>query len=1185
MPSLDDKYVLSEGKSFMTGVQALVRLPLEQHRRDAREGRNTGIFISGYQGSPLGTYDMELQRARKMLDEHHVVFQPGVNEELAATAVMGSQLVGQVGRQRFDGVCGIWYGKAPGVDRASDALRHANLIGVPPTGGAVVLAGDDPAAKSSTVPCASDITLFDVGIPFLFPGNVQEVLDFGVHAFAMSRSSGLWAGMKILTNIADGSATVDLRADRVRPQMVQIQDNGRPIAHQPNAILIGKQLQELERTLWDARIDAARRYIAVNQLNRIVNDAPGAQVGIVAPGKSYIDVIEALHRMGLDGDAIAAAGIRLLKVGAPFPMDRAIVREFARGLSEIIVIEEKRAFVELFVKDALYGAADQPRIVGKHDEHGAILMPVNGEGSPDLVGRILAPRLRGKDGGPLHYAPERTRITLPLLDQTSPALARTPYFCSGCPHNSSTKVPEGTVVGAGIGCHGLVMLMDDKQVGNIVGVTQMGGEGTQWIGVAPFTDVSHFIQDIGDGTFMHSGSLAIRAAVAAGVNITYKLLYNSAVAMTGGQSPVGALSVPGIVALLLAEGVQQIIITTEDVGRYRRVKLPKDVKVLDRSQLLDAQEQLAKVPGVTVLLHDQECAAEKRRKRKRGKMNDPATRIFINERICEGCGDCGEKSNCLSVEPVDTEFGRKTKINQSSCNKDYACVNGDCPSFLEVIPANQAPAAKIEPLGSADLPEPQRRAHHKDSSDFSIRITGIGGTGIVTLAQVLATAASLDGWTVRGLDQTGMAQKGGPVVSDLRFTLTDEVRTNKLASVDCDLYLGCDVLVAAAESNLVAADPERTVGIVSSAIVPTGSMVVDTQVNFPALAELEARIAERMRPEGLHVVDARSLTESLLGSSQTENTLLIGVAYQNGALPMSAESIENAIALNGVAVEANLQAFRRGRQAVADPERLSVVAGGDRRRGRLLGPRKRPQDRNLRRRKRLQDRTDALLARVAPTPDSELHRLISVRVAELIAYQNTRYAERYVTVVERIRAREAEVASADVLTSAVARNLFKLMAYKDEAEVARLSIDGQLQDALNEQFGPGARAAWKLHPPVFRALGMDRKITLGPRFRPFFGLLYATRHLRGTPLNPFGMGKVRRLERDLAEEYFLVLDEIERHLTADNHATAVEIAELPDMVRGYEEIKMRNAIRYRQQLAEYRDQLVPSPTPAKASSQ
>ena len=1164
-PSLDDKYLLSEGQSFMTGIQALVRLPLEQRRRDAREGRNTATFISGYQGSPLGTYDMELQRARKILDEHHVVFQPGVNEELAATAVMGSQLIDKVGRQRFDGVCGIWYGKAPGVDRASDALRHANLVGVPPTGGAVVLAGDDPAAKSSTVPCASETALFDVGIPFLFPGDVQEVLDFGVHAFALSRCSGLWAGMKIVTNVADGSATVDLAADRVQPQMVEIEDDGRTIKHEPNAILIGAQLQELERTQWNARLDAARRYIAANQLNRIIDPAPGAQIGIVAPGKSYIDVIEALHRMGLDGNAIAAAGIRLLKIGAPFPMDPAIVREFAHGLSEIIVIEEKRAFVELFVKDALYGTADQPRIVGKHDEHGAILMPVNGEGSPDLIARILAPRLRDKDGEPLHYAGERTRIMLPLLGATPTSLARTPYFCSGCPHNTSTKVPEGTVVGAGIGCHGLVMIMGDKQVGNIVGVTQMGGEGAQWIGLAPFTDVPHLIQDIGDGTFMHSGSLAIRAAVAAGVNITYKLLYNSAVAMTGGQAPVGAMTVPGIVKLLLAEGVQKIIVTTEDTSRYRKVKLPKGVKVLDRSQVLDAQEQLAKIPGVTVLIHDQECAAEKRRKRKRGKMNDPAMRIFINERVCEGCGDCGEKSNCLSVEPVDTEFGRKTKINQSSCNKDYTCVNGDCPSFLEVIPGDRAPAAKIQPLGPGDIPAPERPA---DRTDFGMRITGIGGTGVVTLAQVLATAASLDGWTVRGLDQTGMAQKGGPVVSDLRFTSTDQVRTNKLASVDCDLYLGCDVLVAAAEGNLVTADPQRTVGVVSSAVVPTGAMVVDTQVDFPALTELEGRIAERMRPDGLHLVDARSLTESLLGSSQTENMLLVGVAFQTGVLPLSVESIESAITLNGVSVEANLQAFRRGRQAVADPEGLAKAAGGNRRSARAV-----------RRHKRRQHRADAVLSRIAAQPGSELDRVLTVRVPELIAYQNTRYAERYATLVERIRARESDVAvGGGTLASAAARNLFKLMAYKDEAEVARLSIDGQLQAALEEQFGPGARAAFKLHPPVFRALGVDQKITLGPWFKPVFRLLYATRHLRGTPFNPFGPGEVRRMERDLVEEYVDALDEIDRHLTAANYATAVEIAELPDMVRGYEEIKMRNVTKYRERLAQLRTQLL-APAP------
>ncbi|MGW6425073.1 indolepyruvate ferredoxin oxidoreductase family protein [Nocardia sp. NPDC055053] len=1169
-PSLDDKYLLSDGHGFMTGIQALVRLPLEQRRRDTRAGHNIATFISGYQGSPLGTYDMELERAHKLLDEHKVVFRPGVNEELAATSVMGTQLIDQVGQQRYDGVTGIWYGKAPGVDRATDAFRHANLIGVPPTGGAVVLAGDDPAAKSSTLPCASEGALFDLGIPFLFPGDVQEVLDFGIHAIAMSRCSGLWAGMKIVTQVADGSATVDLSHDRVQPRVVSIVDNGRVIVHRPNAMLIGAQLQELERTQWNARLDAARRYITLNKLNRVTNNAPNAEVGIVAPGKSYVDLIEALHRMGLDGDAIAAAGIRLLKVGAPYPMDPELIREFAHGLREIIVLEEKREFIEMFVKDALYGAPNQPRIVGKHDENGTVLMPANGEGSPDLFARLLAPRLHGHDGEPLHYAGERTRIQLPLLtaNTTSPSLARTPYFCSGCPHNVSTKVPDGALVGAGIGCHGLVMVMDEKQVGNIVGVTQMGGEGAQWIGMSPFTKVPHLFQDIGDGTFMHSGSLAIRAAVAAGVNITYKLLYNSAVAMTGGQEPVGAMTVPGIVRLLLNEGVRKVVVTTEDTRRYRGIKLPKGVQVLDRSRLLQVEEDLAGIQGVTVLLHDQECAAEKRRKRKRGKLDDPVKRIAINERVCEGCGDCGEKSNCLSVEPVDTEFGRKTAINQSSCNKDYTCVTGDCPSFLEVVPGGRA-RKKIEQLGPDDIAAPSEVIQR---ADFSMRITGIGGTGVVTLAQVLATAASLDGWTVRGLDQTGVAQKGGPVVSDLRFTSKDQVRTNKLASVDCDLYLGCDILVAAAESNLVAADPVRTVGVVSSAIVPTGSMVVDTSVKFPQPAELEKRIAEQIRPAALHMVDARSLTESLFGSSQCENILLVGVAFQTGALPLSAESIETAITLNGVATEVNLQAFRRGRQMVSAPEALAKVARVNR-----------PRTAAVRRGTRQQKHAEAVLMSIDALPDSELARVLNVRVPELIAYQNARYAQRYADVVERIRALETVVVGPDseALTTAVAHNLFKLMAYKDEAEVARLNIDGQLQVALEQEFGPGVRAKWKLHPPIFRAMGLDRKITLGPWFKPAFHVLYATRHLRGTRFNPFGPGEVRRLERELIDEYIGVLKEIEQHLTLANYNTAIEIAELPDIVRGYEEIKIRNTGAYRKQLAGL---LVQFTTPAAATS-
>jgi indolepyruvate ferredoxin oxidoreductase len=1158
--SLLEKYSARSGRAFMTGVQVLVRLPMDQHLADREAGLRTGTFISGYQGSPLGTYDSELSRRGKMLEEHDIVFQPGLNEELAATSVMGTQIIDTVGKQRFDGVVGIWYGKTPGLDRASDALRHANLIGVPRSGGALALAGDDPTAKSSSLPGASEHSLLALGIPFLYPGDVQEALDFGRHALAMSRSSGLWAGMKIVTNVADGSAGVDLDMSRVSPRLVDLlDDEGQPTLHRPSANLLGPNLQALENSMLYNRFDAARRYIVENELNRITHRSPRDEIGIVAPGKSYFDLREALRSIGLDDDGISQAGIRLLKIGAPYPLDEAIVAEFADGLREIIVVEEKRSFVEGFVKDILYGTDHRPLVVGKRDEHGAPLIRENNELAPDTIARALAPRLPGVDADSLPFMHPRLEL-LSSLDAPRPLpVARTPYFCSGCPHNTSTQVPDGSVVGAGIGCHGLALLMDPKQVGTVTGTTQMGGEGAQWIGLSHFTEQSHMFQNLGDGTFTHSGSLALRAAVAANVNITYKLLYNSAVAMTGGQAAVGAFDVDRLVRLLLAEGVRKVIVTTEETDRYRGVKLPAGVKVLPRERLIEAEEELAAIEGVTVLVHDQECAAEKRRKRKRGKLEDPARRIFINERVCEGCGDCGEKSNCMSVLPVATEFGRKTKIDQTSCNKDYSCLNGDCPSFLEVVPGKGKISREVDSLDAADLPAPPAT----EVEEFGIRITGIGGTGVVTIAQVLATAAGGDDWFVRGLDQTGMAQKGGPVVSDLRLSRTEGDRNNRMTTADCDLYLGCDLLTAASHTNLIAADPSRTVSVASSAVVPTGKMVIDTEVEYPEIDTLTERIGSRTRAGGLHVLDAQAITNGLFGSSETANMFLVGVAYQAGGLPIEAAEIEAAIELNGVAVERNVQAFRRGRQAIVDPAALEAAA---------TPPSQRPAAQ--RSKAAIEKKARAIVESVGASLGSDLEKTVSVRVPELMAYQNVAYAKRYAERVAAVRAAEAErVPGSEVLADAVAHHLYKLMAYKDEAEVARLNIDGDLRAAIEEEFGPGTRYAWKLHPPFLRALGVKRKITLGRWFTPGYHALYATRHLRGSAFNPFGLGRIRRLERGLIEEYLEVVEELIGNLAADNLDLAVEIAELPDMVRGYEEVKLRNVEAYRERLAALRPAL------------
>ncbi|MDH6622651.1 TPP-dependent indolepyruvate ferredoxin oxidoreductase alpha subunit [Streptomyces sp. LBL] len=728
--TLEDRYLREDGTVCLTGVQALVRLLFDRARHDRRNGRITAAFVSGYEGSPLAGFDLELARRSKLLTPYDVVHRPGLNEELGTTAVMGSQLAGTVGNLRPDGVTGIWYGKSPGLDRASDAFRHANLAGTDPRGGAVALVGDDPVAKSSTVPCASELTLADLAIPIFYPADPQDVLDHGLHAVELS-ASGVWASMKIVTNVADAAGTAVVRSDWAPPVLTPLGFT-KPYTHKPSTHLLGASLAALERSLFTERLPLALEYVRASGVNRIIGGArPGDRIGIITAGKPYLDLQQALHTLGLDEAALERYGIRLLKLGAIHPVDPGIVREFADGLTEIIVVEEKRSFLESAVKEILYGVSGAPTVHGKTAPDGTTLFSQAGELSADSVAAGLGRRLSAPQYGdiePVTAWRERRRherVQLPLLGAT-----RTPYFCSGCPHNSSTKVPEGSLVGAGIGCHTMAVFMEPDQVGTVTGLTQMGGEGAQWIGMAPFTDHKHFVQNIGDGTFMHSGSLAVRAAVAAGINITYKLLYNSAVAMTGGQDAVGALPVDRVAQLLLIESAAKVIITTEDPERLRKARTPRRVEVRHRDELMHSQEELAATPGVTVLIHDQECAAEKRRKRRRGKMETPAAKVVINERVCEGCGDCGVKSNCLSVQPVETEFGRKTRIDQSSCNVDYSCLAGDCPSFMTVVPSGRKPKQQeTAGLFAEALPEPERRVKNED---FTVRITGVGGTGVVT---------------------------------------------------------------------------------------------------------------------------------------------------------------------------------------------------------------------------------------------------------------------------------------------------------------------------------------------------------------------------------------------------------------------------------------------------------------------
>jgi indolepyruvate ferredoxin oxidoreductase len=1142
--ALSDRYVATGDVVHLTGIQALVRLLLDQRRADRARGLNTSTFVSGYEGSPLAGFDLELGRRRQLLDAHDVVFTPGLNEEAAATAVQGSQLAAVAGGMRPDGVVGVWYGKAPGLDRATDAIRHANLMGTHSTGGVLAVVGDDPAAKSSSVPCASEFALADLAIPTLYPADPAEVISFGLHGIELSRASGLWAALKMATAVADGSATVT-----VEPFTFVAPDrtiDGRPFTHTVTGRLLQPTLGPLERDLHRARLELARRYAAANPINEIVVHSAGDTIGLVAAGKTWLDLRHALARLGLDEEDLRRRGIRLLKLGMVHPLEPGIVRTFAQGLREIVVVEEKRPFLESAIKDVLYGVPNGPAVSGKTTPDGAPLLPPHGELDPESIADALAARLGLTVPAPARKKPGPTPL---------PLLPRTPSFCSGCPHNSSTRPTEGSLVGAGIGCHAMVLLMDPRQVGDVVGLTQMGGEGAQWIGMAPFVSTPHLVQNLGDGTFFHSGSLAIRAAVAAGVSITYKLLYNGTVAMTGGQDAVGQLSVPALTRLLAAEGVARTIITTDNPRRYRRTRLAPGVQVWNRERLDEAQRTLAATPGVTVLIHDQQCATELRRARKRGLAPMPEQRVVIDERICEGCGDCGAKSGCLSVHPVATEFGRKTRIHQGSCNLDATCLAGDCPSFVTVVPGTDSPGAartrRAPALDDVELPAPP--AHRPDT--VRVRLAGVGGAGVVTVAQVLATAAVIDGRHVRGLDQTGLAQKGGAVVSDLTLSTSPVDVPGRLAAGEADVLIAADLLVAADPTRLSAADPTRTAAVVSTAQIPTGSMVVDPTVQFPVVDEVLGRIAAATRTQ--FTLDAHGLSQALLGSDQYAAILLVGVACQSGALPLPPAAIEQALERNGVAVAANVQAFRRGRQAVADPAGLARALGGEP----GTGPETDPETQDL----------DALLA---------------VRVADLTGYSGPEYAAEYAAAVERVRAAEAAaVPGSTALAAAVARNLHKLMAYKDEYEVARLALDPANRAALTREFGPGARVTRHLHPPALRALGLQRKIPVPERIAdPAFRALVRARRLRGTRWDPFGRAEVRRVERELVAEYRTVVERLLTGLSPAAHAAAIGIAGLPDEVRGYEDIKLANVARYRERLTRALASYPPAPASGTAES-
>ncbi|HWD70516.1 MAG TPA: indolepyruvate ferredoxin oxidoreductase family protein [Solirubrobacteraceae bacterium] len=1135
--ALEDRYTAESGPIMLDGMQALVRLMLDQRRLDTRRGHDTGVFVSGYPGSPIGGLDLELERASSHLGPAGIVFRPGLNEELAATAVAGTQLLGELPGATKQGVTGFWYGKAPGLDRASDAIRHGNLSGTAPLGGAVAFVGDDPMAKSSTVPGSSEQTCRALWMPILAPSTISELLEFGLHAVEISRHAGVWSALKIVTDLADSSGIAEAGAALdVVPALTPREPHSPPVLLSPTNL-------DAERDLFTARLERVREYALAVGLNRIWFEPRQPRVGVIAAGMSHQSLLRALSDLGLEREDWEGLGLRLIQIGMPWPLEAAQLRSFADGLEAVIVVEDKLPFVEAQLKEALYREPRAPWVLGKQDAEGHELLPVSSAVSADDVARALT-RILPSHGAPHELA---ARMHAAVADRSNPLdritleTKRTPYFCSGCPHNTSTRMGGEQLIGVGIGCHTMVALEPDDRRGHVLGMAQMGGEGAQWFGLAPFASERHFTQNLGDGTFHHSGSLAIRAAIAAGVNITYRLLYNDTVAMTGGQEPQGKMTVPEIVSELAAEGVRQIVITTPEPERYAGVSLASIAAVRHRDDIGDVQAELARVEGVTVLIHDDRCATEKRRMRKRGLLDTPAERVWINERVCEGCGDCGEKSSCLSVQPVQTEFGRKTRIHQSSCNLDMSCIKGDCPSFLVV--ERVTPRARVEaPVPPDDLPEPVPRV----PVDALIRMPGVGGTGVVTAAAILRTAAHLQGRHAAALDQTGLAQKGGPVISDLRLASTPIKGQVRASRGGVDVLLGFDLLGAVAPQTADVLSVERTVAVLNTDISPTASMVMDTSVLAPEPERLVTRVRRMTRDADALAIPAETLAEQLFGSHLQANMLLIGAAFQQGCLPLRADAIERAIELNGTSAQTNVAAFRWGRAVVARPELLeSVGAGSD----------------------------------VVAAPGSGRQRSLADRLehyeAELTAYQNASYASGYGADVQSVAAivQDRLGAGGMEIANAYADGLYKFMAYKDEYEVARLHLDAVERARLEGEFGEGARVKVLLHPPILRAMGMQRKLRLGRSAAPLFRTLHGARRLRGTALDPFGRTAMRRLERELIGEYRALVARALEGLTPRTASVVLQIVQLPDMVRGYEEIKLGNVERMRGRATELLKQL------------
>jgi indolepyruvate ferredoxin oxidoreductase len=1163
--SLEDKYTRESGRVFLSGTQALVRLAMIQRSRDLAAGLNTAGFISGYRGSPLGGFDQALWKARKHLESHHVFFTPGVNEELAATAVWGTQQVGLFPGAKYDGVFAMWYGKGPGVDRCGDVFKHANAAGTAKHGGVLLIAGDDHACKSSTLPHQSEHAFDAAMIPVLYPTGVQEIIELGLHGFAMSRFSGCYVAFKTISETVDSSASIAI--DPASPRIHL--PGGFPVPPQGMNIRWPDAPLEQELRLQHDKIYAALAYCRANGLNRVTIDSPNPRLGIIASGKSYLDVLQALEDLGIDERHAAEIGIRLFKVAMPWPLEPNGIREFAQGLDEILVVEEKRQLIEYQMKEQLYNWRDdvRPRVIGKYDEHGEWeehrsewLLPAAGELTPAMVARVIASRI-GK-----FYTSKIVEARLGFLEAKEAALARPrakaariPYFCSGCPHNTSTRVPEGSKALAGIGCHYMATWI---RPGETMTFTQMGGEGVPWVGMQHFTDTKHVFANLGDGTYFHSGLLAIRAAVSANANMTYKILFNDAVAMTGGQPVDGSLTVPMVTRQVAAEGVKRIVVVTDDPAKYRGgADLAPGTAVHHRDELDAVQRMLRDTPGVTALVYDQTCAAEKRRRRKRGTFPDPARRVVINERVCEGCGDCGQKSNCLSIVPVETEFGRKRAIDQSTCNKDYSCLKGFCPSFVTVEGGALRRRAAVVPATSA-LPEPALPPLERP---WGILVTGIGGTGVVTIGALLGMAAHIEGKGVAVLDMTGLAQKGGSVYSHIRIAARPEdIHAVRIAAGEANAVIGCDMIVAASDEAIAKMQAGYTRAVVNTDVSPTGAFTRDPDFHPPTPGMAEA-IGEACGPGAADFIEAGELATALLGDSLATNLFMVGFAWQRGLVPVGREAIGQAIELNGAAVEANKAAFDWGRRAAVDAEavRRAVMPEGTAPEGHRLS--------------------------------ASLDEAIARRRAQLVRYQDEAYAARYEKAVSRVRAAEArQVPGSEALAQAAARGLFKLMAYKDEYEVARLYTDGEFLAGVSRQFEGDFRVKLHLAPPLWArvdpATGEPRKGTYGPWMLRAMALLARFRWLRGTALDPFGRLPERREERRLIAEYEELLEEIAGRLAPENLSLAVELACLPEHIRGFGPVKARHLVQVAERraglLARLRDAGRPArePIPIRAAA-